>query len=152
MTDSTQKALELAEKGRTAYQIQLGQSYLTGRDFDGNDFPQDYSEAMRWLKRANDQGAFTATYLLGTMYEEGKGVPVDVPAAIELYEQSVERGAYLPCVNLARIYAQGTGSASVEVARRELVSEGLVLQRRGRRHRRDGGSARVLGSKVSARR
>jgi uncharacterized protein len=109
MTDSRQTVLELAEKGRTAYQIQLGQSYLTGRDFDGSDFPQDYSEAMRWLKRAHDQGAFTATYLLGTMYEEGKGVPVDVPAAIVLYEQAVERGAYLPCVNLARIYAQGKG-------------------------------------------
>ena len=64
---------------------------------------------MRWLKRAHEQGAFTATYLLGTMYEDAKGVPADVREAIKLYEMAIDRGAYLPCINLARIYAHGKG-------------------------------------------
>lgn len=101
--------LRRAEEGSTACQIQLGQSYLTGRDFDGNEFTQDYSEAIRWLERAHTQGAYTATYILGTMYEEGKGVQIDLKKAVELYELAVLRGAYLPCLNLARIYTSGKG-------------------------------------------
>jgi len=98
-----------AEKGLTPYQIELGHSYLTGLDYDGNDFPQDFTEAKYWLERAHEKGAFTATVVLGTMYEEGKGMPVDIPKAISLYEIAVKRDAYLPCVYLARIYAQGKG-------------------------------------------
>jgi hypothetical protein len=98
-----------AEKGLTPYQIQLGHSYLTGIDYDGDEFPQNFSEAKYWLERAHNKGAFTATVILGTMYEEGKGMPPDIPKAVELYELAAERGAYLPCVYLARIYAQGKG-------------------------------------------
>jgi TPR repeat protein len=98
-----------AEKGLAPYQIELGHSLLTGVDYDGNVFPQDFSEAKHWLERAHEKGAFTATVILGTMYEEGKGTPVNIQKAIELYEFAVGRGAYLPCVYLARIYAQGKG-------------------------------------------
>jgi TPR repeat protein len=98
-----------AEKGLTPYQIELGHSYLTGVDYDGNAFPQDFSEAKLWLERAHEKGAFTATVILGTMYEEGRGIPVNIPKAIELYKLAVEQGAYLPCVYLARIYSQGKG-------------------------------------------
>ncbi len=100
-----------AEKGLTPHQIELGHSYLTGLDYDGEEFPQDFSEAKRWLERAHERGAFTATVLLGTMYEEGKGMPVNIPKAIELYELAAQRGAFLPCVYLARIYAHGKGVA-----------------------------------------
>lgn len=98
-----------AEKGSTPSLIELGHSYLTGMDYDGNEFPQDYSEAMRWLEAAHEKEAFTATTLLGTMYEKGKSTPVNLPKAIELYELAVKRGAYLPCVFLARIYARESG-------------------------------------------
>lgn len=96
-----------AERGLTPYLIELGHSYLTGLDYDGDEFPQDFAEAKYWLERAHEKGAHTATILLGTMYEEGKGAPVDITKAIELYEYAAERGAYLPCVYLARIYSQG---------------------------------------------
>ena len=109
MSESLEEMVRLAEEGLTPHQIQLGNSYLTGCDPEGNQFPQDYAEARRWLERAHEKGAFTATYILGTMYEEGKGVSVDVMKAIEMYERAAARGAYLPCVNLARIYAQGKG-------------------------------------------
>lgn len=109
---SLKKAEELisrAEKGLTPCQIELGHSYLTGIDYDGNAFPKDFSKAKYWLQRAHERGAFTATVMLGTMYEEGQGMPRNISKAIEMYELAAERDAYLPCVYLARIYALGKG-------------------------------------------
>jgi TPR repeat protein len=103
--------LELAEQGITACQIELGNSYLVGASVGGRKLTQDFAEAMRWLEPAHEKGASTATFILGTMYEEGKGVPVDVGKAIEYYETAAGQGAYLPCVRLARIYAQGESVA-----------------------------------------
>jgi localization factor PodJL len=99
----------LANTGSCAAQIQLGHACLIGVDLEGNTFPPNYSEAMHWLQCAHERQASTATYLLGTMYEDGKGTVADIGKAIDLYEMAVERGAYLPCLNLARIYASGKG-------------------------------------------
>ena len=100
---------QLAEEGLTACQIELGNGYLTGATVGDRKLPQDYAEARRWLEPAHENGASTATFILGIMYEEGKGVPVDVRKAIEYYESAVAQGAYLPCVRLARLYARGKG-------------------------------------------
>lgn len=103
--------LELAEQGVTACQIELGNGYLVGASVAGRKLTQDFAEAMRWLEPAHRKGASTATFILGTMYEEGKGTPVDGGKAIEYYEAAASQGGYLPCVRLARIYA-GKGAAS----------------------------------------
>jgi TPR repeat protein len=100
---------QLAEQGLTACQIELGNGYLTGATVCGRKLPQNYTEARRWLEPAHEKGASTATFILGTMYEEGKGGPADVSKAIEYYEGAAARGAYLPCVRLARLYAHGHG-------------------------------------------
>jgi TPR repeat protein len=42
----------------------------------------DFEKAIYWLKKAHAKGVRTATYLLGTIYEEGLGISVDVPRAI----------------------------------------------------------------------
>src|SRR5689334_17943651 len=88
--------LELAEQGVTACQIELGSGYLVGASVGGRKLTQDFAEAMRWLEPAHKKGASTATFILGTMYEEGKGVPVDVRKAIEYYETAAGQRAYLP--------------------------------------------------------
>ena len=36
---------------------------------------QDYKEAAKWLRKAAEQGHAEAQYLLGSLYEEGEGVP-----------------------------------------------------------------------------
>lgn len=99
----------LAKEGRTAYEIELGNGYLVGANVGGRKLAQDHAEAKRWLEPAHMKGAFTATYILGTMYEEGKGGPVDIGKAVEYYKSAAARGAYLPCVRLARLYANGKG-------------------------------------------
>ena len=37
--------------------------------------PQDYTEAVRWCRRAAEQGDARAQYNLGNMYYNGMGVP-----------------------------------------------------------------------------
>jgi TPR repeat protein len=111
------EAMKLADSGMTPYQIQLGNSYLTGFDPEGNEFPRDYAEARKWLEKAHANGAFTATYILGTMYEEGKGVEPDVGKAVEFYKAAAARGGFYPCVHLARIFSRGEHvSSSSELA------------------------------------
>jgi TPR repeat protein len=121
----------LAEQGLTACQIELGNSYLTGRDPNGNPCEINFELAKEWLERAHEKGASTATFILGTMYEDGLGVQSDVERAIELYVAAADRGAYLPCLHLARIYANGKGvppsrSAAADWYRRVLAVESEV--------------------------
>ena len=102
--------IRTAQEGRTAGEIALGHAYLIGKDWDGNSIPVDYRLAKQWLKRAAEKGAGTALFLLGTMYEEGLGQPVDPNQAIVCFSLAAERGSFLACIHLARMYAQ-TGSA-----------------------------------------
>jgi uncharacterized protein len=108
-SEEIEKLKSKAFKGSTASQIQLGHSYLTGVGYDGAEFPQDYSEARRWLEMAHGKGAHTATTLLGKIYEEGNGVPENIPQAARLYQIAAEHGSFLSCIYLARLYAQGGG-------------------------------------------
>ena len=109
MTQSVDELIRLANTNRTPYMIELGHNYLKGHDYEGNEFPQDFSEAKKWLEKAHVKGATTASFLLGTMYEEGIGMPRDISKAIELYEFATQRGGYLAHLHLARIYAKGDG-------------------------------------------
>ena len=107
MTQTFDEIQRLADEGLTACQIEVGNSYLTGRDPEGNPCEVNFLKARDWLERAHAKGASTATYMLGTIYENGTGVKVDTRKAIELYEAAASQGAFLPCLALARIFAQG---------------------------------------------
>ena len=45
----------------------------------GQGVPQDYSKALKWTRKAADQGDLTAQFGLGLMYELGKGTPQNNP-------------------------------------------------------------------------
>lgn len=122
---------EKAARGFTLAQIELGHSYLIGMDSKGREFTRDYKQAMQWLEAAHNQGASTATFLLGTMHEAGKGVERNVGEAIRLYEIAANAGAYLPCLYLARLYAAEPSSINatekaITWYRRTLDFEGEV--------------------------
>ena len=44
---------------------------------NGQGVPQDYAEAVRWYRKAAEQGHSDAQFSLGSAYAEGKGVPQD---------------------------------------------------------------------------
>ena len=52
----------------------------------GYGVPQDYKEAIKWYRRAAEQGNDRAQYNLGLMYDGGYGVPQDYVQAHMWYD------------------------------------------------------------------
>src|SRR5208283_752417 len=59
-----------AERGDAHSQVNLGVMYEHGKGV-----PQDYSEALKWYRKAAEQGNAIGQAYLGVMYDQGKGVP-----------------------------------------------------------------------------
>ena len=53
---------------------------------NGYGVPQDYTEAIKWYRRAAEQGNDRAQYNLGLMYDVGYGVPQDFIQAHMWYD------------------------------------------------------------------
>jgi hypothetical protein len=51
--------------------------------------PQDNAEAVRWYRKAADQGYANAQYALGFTYHKGQGVPQDDAEAVRWYAKIV---------------------------------------------------------------
>ena len=87
---------------------------LTDRGIEfylGQGVPQDYGEAVRWFRRAADQGNVTAQNNLGVMYANGQGVPQDYAQAARWYRRAAEGGSATAQNNLGNVYATGRGVA-----------------------------------------
>jgi TPR repeat protein len=55
---------------------------------EGQGVPQDYAAAMRWYRKAAEQGVANAQNNLGLMYAEGKGVAQDSAAALSWFRKA----------------------------------------------------------------
>lgn len=87
--------------GKTASQLyDVGEDYYYGR----NGKLQDYTEALRWYKKAADKGHLNSCYSLGIMYNNGKGNKKDSLQAMEWYEKAAKQGHSNSQNNLAAIY------------------------------------------------
>ncbi len=60
--------------------------------YDGRGVPQDDAEAVRWYRKAAEQGLAQAQHNLGVMYANGQGVPQDYVLAHKWYNLSAARG------------------------------------------------------------
>jgi uncharacterized protein len=52
----------------------------------------DFLEAAKWARRAAEQGDARAQADLGSLYEQGKGVPLDYVSAYRWYSLAAEGG------------------------------------------------------------
>jgi TPR repeat protein len=59
---------------------------------EGQGVSQDDSEAVRWYRKAADQGYATAQYVLGSMYRNGQGVPRDNAEAVGWFQKAANQG------------------------------------------------------------
>ncbi|MDJ0957562.1 MAG: tetratricopeptide repeat protein [Arenicellales bacterium] len=69
----------------------------------------DYKSAhdkFLWLAKKENPGA---QYGLGTIYEDGRGVPQDYKQAVEWYRLSARQGYTMAQLRLARLYFYGKG-------------------------------------------
>ena len=53
---------------------------------------QDYNEAVKWFRKAAEQGYANAMSWMGYFFENGKGVTKDLQEAIRWYKLGAEKG------------------------------------------------------------
>ena len=125
---------QAAEQGLVLAQYALGDIYRVGEgdDFDyGGDedsgevsdihlgVPQDYAEAMRWYRKAAEQGFALAQSAVGSMYARGEGVPQDGSEAMRWYRKAAEQGSGSAQYALAKMHRRRAGYAPVQVAAKD---------------------------------
>ena len=95
---------EKANAGDTNAQFKLGFMYANGQDV-----PKDDIEAVRWYRRAADQGFADAKNNLRFMYANNRGIPSDTVEMAKWYRQAAEYGYASAQNRLGRLYDEGEG-------------------------------------------
>lgn len=107
-----------AEAGDADAQNYVGEIYLKGLGID-----PDYSRSAQWFEKAAAQGSRRARINLGYQYEQGLGVPKDLPKALNLYrDASGISGDQLVFASTVTAEVQ-QAKAETAQARTELASE-----------------------------
>ena len=102
--------MERALRGEAEAQFLIGSAYLTGK----RGFPMDYLTAAMWLKQSATKGHPGAQCNLGTMYQWGHGLQVNMAEAERLYRLAAQQGLGQAQNNLAWFYWQGKGGLPVD--------------------------------------
>ena len=93
----------------------MSKTYLKSDHFNGGgSVPQNYTEAVKWLRKAADQGTADqgvaeAHYALGSMYETGRGVRQNYAEAARWHRKAAEQGHAQAQIHLGRLYETGLG-------------------------------------------
>ena len=75
------------ERGDAVAQYLLGRHYCEGRGV-----PLDFTEAVKWFRKAAEQGHAEAQVDLGDRYFLGEGLPKDRTEAVKWYRQAAGQG------------------------------------------------------------
>jgi TPR repeat protein len=71
--------------------------------------PQDFVEAVKWFRKAAEQGEAHSQYCLGVLLENGRGLAQDYAAAVRWYHKAVEQGHTKAQNNLGLCFENGHG-------------------------------------------
>ena len=105
--DMTVEALKVrAEKGDVTAQCSLGFNY-----FFGVGTARNFTEGVRWLNKAAENGDESAQNLLGTFYENGTGGAVlkDYAEAAKWFLRAAKQGDSQSQIDIASMYESGEG-------------------------------------------
>ena len=97
-----QEVLPLAERDDAEAQYYAGAMYEAGLGVE-----QSYDKAVKWYRRAAEQGLVMAQHHLGVLFETGEGVGKNHARAIEWYLRAAEQGYGPAQSNLASLYMRG---------------------------------------------
>lgn len=84
-------------------ELRLGAIHMMNWGF----IKQNYFYARYWLERASAKGHLKSSYLLGTLYIQGKGGPVYGLRAVALFEKAAEAGDAEAMIELVGQYTEG---------------------------------------------
>ena len=87
------------------------EAYNIGCDYcyGENGKQKDYPEAVKWFRKAAEQGHTFAQYNLGVCYYNGWGVPQDYSEAVKWYRKAAVQGYADAQCNLGYCYHSGQG-------------------------------------------
>ncbi len=104
-------AYELAETRLLAEWVGLAdeQHTLATVYYKGDGVTQDYAEALRWYRKAAEQGHADSQYQLAVMYDKGEGEPRDYAEAVKWYRHLADQGLVSAQYHLGTKYAEGLG-------------------------------------------
>lgn len=118
--------LELANEGDVFAQASAAWGYR-----EGYGTAVDHVEAVKWVRKAAEQGFARAQYDLGLMYEFGRGVERSYEKAVEWYQKAAEQGAASAQGLLGEMYYYGRGVEQSDVKAAEWVlkvaEQGLAI-------------------------
>jgi uncharacterized protein len=102
------KQLKLAKVGDVDAQFEVGLAFE-----NGDRAKLDEAEAARWYRQAALQGNVEAQYRLARLVAKGaKGLKVDLPTAVKLYQDAAAKGHALAMNALGQAYQSGKGTAA----------------------------------------
>ena len=93
-----------AQSGDVKAQTVLGMTYALGKVTS-----QNYTEAVKWYRKAAEQGFTIAQYELGVAYDNGKGLKKNYAEAVKWYRKAAEQGFVEAQTNMGYAYEQGQG-------------------------------------------
>src|SRR6266446_7039763 len=99
-----------AEAGDADSEYQLGLRY-----YNGDGVAKNFSEAVKWYRKAAEQNYALAQYNLGGCYAFGLGVAKDDVEAVKWYRKAAEQNYALAQYNLGACYTFGLGVAKDDV-------------------------------------
>jgi len=76
---------------------------------NGQGVPQDSAEALKWYRKAAEQGNAAAQFNLGVMYDNGQGVPQDRAEALQWFRKAADQGSASAQFNVGVAYLKGQG-------------------------------------------
>ncbi len=140
-----------AGAGDARTQLTLALRYYRGRGET-----RDYKEAVKWFRRAADQGDVAAPFYLGIMSAEGEGVPQNHAEAARWFRLAAERGNPEAQFNLGLAYATGIGVTPDDVSAHmwlNLAAMGFAASDTGKRsdavHNRDAVAGKMRPEQVA---
>ena len=96
--------LEKAENGDAKAQFWIGLFCVKGENFK-----QDYEQALYWFGEAAEQGNVDAQISLGHMYREGLGTKKDDEKSFYWFKKAAEQGNEKAQLNVGLMFAAGKG-------------------------------------------
>lgn len=96
--------MDAANQGHPGAQFLIGKMFMLG-----SGVTLDYTEAMKWYRKAADSDYANAYNNIGVMYAEGWGVPQDAAEAMKWYIKAADKGIAIALSNIGKMYIRGEG-------------------------------------------
>lgn len=101
--------LPFAYQGIAEAQYKVGVLFDYGQQAGGRGVPQNPFEALKWYRKAAQQGHARAQRNLGSLYEAGRGTLADAAEAARWYRAAALQGDSFAQFRLGRMYHDGRG-------------------------------------------